>query len=89
MADGFITTEISAFAGTNPIIDGTISAGEWDDAFYLDASDFLGKYDVVPNPVGSVKMWYKVNAAMTELYVACINENDTELEDHDEVALIY
>jgi len=87
MADGFVTNEISAYSGSNPVIDGTISAGEWDDAFYLDASDFLGKYDVVPNPVGSVKMWYKVNAAMNELYVACINENDTELEDHDEVAL--
>lgn len=87
MADGFITTEISAYSGSNPVIDGTIAAGEWDDAFYLDASDFLGKYDVVPNPVGSVKMWYKVNESMTELYIACINENDTELEDHDEVAL--
>lgn len=87
MANGFITDEISAYTGSLPVIDGTISEGEWDDAFYLDASDFLGQYDVAPNPVGSVKMWYKVNADMTELYVACINENDTELEDHDEVAI--
>jgi hypothetical protein len=32
-------------------------------------------------------MYFKNNAAMTELYVACINENDVVLEDHDEVAL--
>jgi hypothetical protein len=87
MSDGFVTDEISAYVGTTPTIDGTISPGEWDDAFMLDASDFLGKYDIVTNPVGSVIMYYKTNAALTELYVACINENDTELEDHDEVAL--
>ncbi len=87
MSDGFVTGEISAYVGTAPVIDGTISTGEWDDAFMLDASDFLGKYDNAPNPVGSVIMYYKTNAELTELYVACINENDTELEDHDEVAL--
>lgn len=87
MSDGFVTGEISAYTGTTPVIDGTISTGEWDDAFMLDASDFLGKYDNLPNPVGSVTMYYKTNAGQTELYVACINENDTVLEDHDEVAL--
>ena len=61
--------------------------GEWDDAFVLDASDFLGKNDNTPNPVGSVTMFFKNNAAMTELYVGCINTNDILLEDHDEVAL--
>ena len=87
MSSGFVTDNISAYVGTTPVIDGTISAGEWDDAFYLDASDFLGKYDNLPNPVSSVPMYFKVNAALTELYVACINQNDTQLEDHDEVAL--
>lgn len=87
MSSGFITYEISAYTGTMPVIDGVISNGEWDDAFLLDASDFLGRYDNAPNPVGSVPMYYKVNDDMTELYVACININDTVLEDHDEVAL--
>ena len=87
MSNGFVTGDISAYVGSTPVIDGTISSGEWDDAFMLDASDFLGKYDNTPNPVGSVTMYYKTNAALTELYVACINENDTVLEDHDEVAL--
>lgn len=87
MSDGFVTGEISVYVGSTPTIDGTISAGEWDDAFMVDASDFLGKYDNTPNPVGSVIMYYKSNEAMTELYVACINENDSVLEDHDEIAL--
>lgn len=87
MSDGFVTGTISAYVGTTPVIDGAISAGEWDDAFMLDASDFLGKYDNMPNPVGSVTMYYKTNAAQSELYVACVNMNDVVLEDHDEVAI--
>jgi fibronectin type 3 domain-containing protein len=87
MSSGFVTDNISVYVGSTPVIDGTITAGEWDDAFELDASDFLGKNDNTPNPVGSVTMYFKNNAAMTELYVACINENDVVLEDHDEVAL--
>ncbi len=87
MAHGFVIDTISAYPGSTPTIDGTISPGEWDDAFKMDASDFLGTYENMPNPVGSVMMYYKVNQDMTGLYVACINENDTELEDHDEVAL--
>lgn len=87
MSNGFVTGDISVFEGSTPIIDGHISPGEWDDAFMLDASDFLGKYDNTPNPVGSVIMYFKSNPEQSELYVACINNNDTELEDHDEVAL--
>ncbi len=87
IAIGFVIDNISVYYGTTPIIDGTISAGEWDDAFEMDASDFLGTYDNMPNPIGSVMMYYKVNQDMTELYVACINENDVVLEDHDEVAV--
>jgi WD40 repeat protein len=86
-ASGFVIDNISVYTGSTPVIDGTISEGEWDDAFVMDASDFLGTNDNVPNPVGSVTMYYKMNEAMTELYIACINTNDTVLEDHDEVAL--
>lgn len=87
MSSGFVTDQISVFEGSTPQIDGTISDGEWDDAFMLDASDFLGKYDNTVNPVGSVTMYFKSNPEQSELYVACINQNDTVLEDHDEVAL--
>lgn len=85
--DGFVTDNISVYVGSTPTIDGIISPGEWDDAFALDTSDFCGAYDNAPQPIGSVMGYYKTNADMTELYVAYINMNDTELEDHDEVAL--
>ncbi len=87
VASGFVINNISVYVGSAPTIDGAISPGEWDDAFMMDASDFLGIYDNLPNPVGSVTMYYKVNQDMTELYVACDNQNDVTLEDHDEVAL--
>ncbi len=87
ISSGFVVNEISAWVGTTPVIDGIISAGEWDDAFLLDTSDFWGTYDNTIQPIGSVLGYFKVNAEMTELYVAYINYNDTELEDHDEVAL--
>lgn len=84
---GFVAQEIVAYNGTTPTIDGVISPGEWDDAFVLDTSDFLGTHDNTPQPIGSVIGYYKVNAEGTELYVAYENMNDTELEGHDEVAL--
>jgi hypothetical protein len=87
MSTGFVTDEVSSYPGSIPVIDGTISPGEWDDAFMVDASDFLGKYDNTTNPVGSVTMYFKNNPGMTDLYVASINLNDSVLEDHDEVAL--
>jgi len=87
MASGFVVSEISAYVGATPTIDGTLSPGEWDDAFMMDASDFFGTYDGNPNPMGSVTMFFKVNEAMTELYVACIDENKTVLVDNFTVAL--
>lgn len=87
MASGFVVNEISAYIGTTPAIDGTLSPGEWDDAFEMDASDFFGTYDNNPNPVGSVTMYFKVNEAMTELYVACIDRNKTVLQDNFTVAM--
>ena len=86
-ATGFITNQISAYVGTTPVIDGTISPGEWSDAFRVDLSDFIGIYDNAPDPIGSVMGYFKVNAALTQLYVAVENFNDTILNDHDEVAL--
>ena len=87
IASGFITNQISAYTGTTPVIDGTISPGEWSDAFSVDLSDFLGVNDNTPDPIGSVMGYFKVNSAMTELYVAVENFNDLVLNDHDEIAL--
>jgi len=87
VSTGFVTNEISVYHGTTPVIDGIISEGEWDDAFLIDNSDFLGTYDNTIIPVGSVMGYFKSNDSNTELYVAYINYNDVVLADHDEVAL--
>lgn len=87
VSTGFITNEISIYEGNTPTIDGVISDGEWDDAYMVDCSDFLGTYDNEINPIGSVMGYFKMNDAATEMYVAYFNMNDTDLEDHDEVAL--
>ncbi|MDP8201543.1 MAG: FlgD immunoglobulin-like domain containing protein [Candidatus Tenebribacter burtonii] len=87
ISSGFVVDEISVYEGTTPTIDGVITPGEWDDAYMLDTSDFWGSYDNTIQPIGSVIGYFKMNAAMTEMYVAYVNYNDTVLEDHDEVAL--
>jgi len=83
----FITNEIDAYLCTAPIIDGTISPGEYDCAFQIDQSDFLGKNDNSVNPIGSVMGYYMASPDKSMLYVAVENFNDVVLEDHDEIAL--
>jgi hypothetical protein len=87
ISTGYIVDEISAYVGTTPTIDGTISPGEWSDAFLVDLSNFLGRRDNITRPIGSVMGYFKVNADLSSLYVAVDNTLDTELNDHDEVAL--
>lgn len=87
ISTGFVTHEISAYTGIAPTIDGVISPGEWSDAFKVDMSNVLGRRDNIVRPIGSVMGYFKVNADKTALYVAVDNANDTELNDHDEVAL--
>ena len=87
ISTGFITDEISAWIGSTPVIDGVISPGEWSDAFEVDISNFLGRKDNIPRPMGSVMAWFKVNPAKSSLYVAVDNAYDILLEDHDEIAL--
>ena len=86
-ATGFINNNLSAYVGTTPVIDGVINSNEWSDAFRVDLSDYLGINDNAPDPIGSVIGYFKVNAALTELYVAVENFKDLDLNDHDEVAL--
>jgi hypothetical protein len=87
ISTGFVTHEITAWVGTTPTIDGTISPGEWTDACKVDISNFFGMEDNAPRPIGSVTAWFKVDAALTSLYVAVDNTLDTVLNDHDEIAL--
>lgn len=87
ISTGFITNEITAWVGSTPVIDGVISPGEWSDALQVDISNFLGRRDNILRPIGSVMAWFKVNAALSKLYVAVDNTFDVVLEDHDEIAL--
>lgn len=87
ISTGFLTSEISAYVGTTPTIDGTISPGEWSDAFEAELSNVLGRRDNIPRPIGSVTGYFKVSSDLSKLFVAVDNQNDTELNDHDEVAL--
>ena len=86
IATGFIASELSSYVGSTPVIDGVITPGEWTDAFKADISDLLGTRDNLPNPIGSVIAYFKVNPAKTSLYCAVENFNDAVFEDHDEVA---
>jgi hypothetical protein len=87
IATGFISDKLSAWVGSTPVIDGVISPGEWNDAFKVDISNFLGRRDNIYRPFRSVMAWFKVNPELTTLYVAVDNTFDTVLEDHDEIAL--
>lgn len=86
ISTGYIANELSSYVGTTPVIDGVISPGEWNDAFLADISDLLGTRDNLPNPIGSVMAYFKVNPEKTSLYCAVENFNDAVFEDHDEVA---
>ena len=88
ISTGFITHEITAWVGTTPTIDGVISPGEWSDANVKSTSPtFLEKKIISHRPIGSVKAWFKVDSALTSLYVAVDNTLDTVMDDHDEIAL--
>ncbi len=85
----YITNQIDAYVGSTPVIDGTISADEWADAFALQCGDFLGTNDNEIDAMTSVLAFFKVDSAIENLYVAVHNTNDFELEDHDEVGLYF
>lgn len=80
----FIAEEIDVYNGSIPNIDGVLSTGEYDDAFMVDVSDFLGN-DGQIDPRGTTIMYFKVSA--DKLYVGVDNFGDTELSSNDCVAL--
>lgn len=85
MALGFASTtsivgEIDVYDGTAPTIDGEMSAGEWDDAFRIDVSNYLDG-----SPLGSVVMYFKQDD--NYLYVCSENHLDNAWNDNDGVAM--
>lgn len=69
--------------GTVPVIDGVISAGEWDDAFKIDVSDVLGFGGGIPLPAGSVFMYFKFDDQNDMLYVAGEDFLNNTLDDNE------
>ena len=68
-------------ASTIPTFNGTISAGEWDDAIRVDISDVFG-YDQ-PDPPGSAYMYLKFDDTEKLLYVAAEDYLNTQLDDNE------
>lgn len=79
----YITHTIDVYEGSLPTIDGVMEEGEWDDAFKLESSDFLGQDGSIQPPM-SVTTYFK--SCGDYLYIAAVNTNDSELGDNDRVA---
>jgi hypothetical protein len=71
VSDSLITFDFSVPQSSNvPIIDGTISPGEWSDAVKVDISDVYGYSGSAPKPQGSAFLYIKFNQDTKMLYVA-------------------
>ncbi len=75
----YIVGEIDVYDGTAPTIDGIMSAGEWDDAFHVDVTNYL-----LPAAMGNVTLHLKMDDSF--LYVCSENRLDTEWTNNDGVA---
>lgn len=75
-----IVGEIDVYDGAAPTIDGEMSAGEWDDAFRVDVSNYL-----LGNHFGDVVMYFKQDNDY--LYVCSENHLDNSWNDNDGVAM--
>ena len=81
--DSLFTFTFEAPQGSVPVIDGVISAGEWDDAFMIDVSDVLGFGGGIPLPAGSVFMYFKFDDINDLLYVAGVDFLNHSLDDNE------
>ncbi len=74
-----ITAEIDVYRGTAPTIDGIMSDGEWDDAYTVDVSNYVGI-----TTLGNVILHFKMDSDY--LYVCSENHCDIEFNNNDGVA---
>lgn len=74
-----IVNEIDVYVGTAPTIDGIKAAGEWDDAFRVDVSNYLED-----RPMGTSILYFKMDDDF--LYVCSENYGDLTFHDNDGVA---
>jgi hypothetical protein len=84
VSDSLLTFNVVAMqSSVVPVIDGTISAGEWTDAVKIDISDVFGYSGGVPRPQGSVFLYMKFNQQTKMLYVAGEDFLNTALDNND------
>lgn len=81
--DSMFTFTFESPQGSVPVIDGIISAGEWEDAFKIDVSDVLGFGGGIPLPAGSVFMYFKFDDQSDMLYVAGEDFLNYTLDDNE------
>ncbi len=87
--DSLFTFSFAAPQGSDPVIDGVLSAGEWDDAFKVDVSDVLGYSGSPAIPQGSVFMYFKFDDQNDMLYVAGEDFLNTTLDDNEGFGLYF
>lgn len=87
--DSLFTFSFSAPQGNDPVIDGVLSAGEWDDAFKVDVSDVLGYSGSPAIPQGSVFMYFKFDDQNDMLYVAGEDFLNPTLDDNEGFGLYF
>ncbi len=87
--DSLFTFSLDVPQGSIPTIDGVISPGEWDDAFKVDISDVLGYGGGVPQPQGSVYMYFKFDDNTDMLYVAGEDLLNPTLDDNEGFGLYF
>lgn len=89
VSDSLLTFNFDTPQGSVPTIDGVISPGEWDDAFKVDISDIFGYGGGVPQPQGSVYMYFKYDDNTDMLYVAGEDFLNPTLDDNEGFGLYF
>ncbi len=87
--DSLFTFSFSAPQGSDPVVDGVLSPGEWDDAFKVDVSDVLGYSGSPAIPQGSAFMYFKFDDQNDMLYVAGEDFLNTTLDDNEGFGLYF
>ena len=89
VSDSLLTFSFDTPQGSIPTIDGVISPGEWDDAIKVDISDIFGYGGGVPQPQGSVYMYFKYDDNTDMLYVAGEDFLNPTLDDNEGFGLYF
>jgi len=89
VSDSMFTFNVDVPQASVPVIDGILSAGEWDDAFKMDISDVYGYGGGVPVPQGSAFMYLKFDDNTNMLYIAGEDFLNPTLDDNEGLGLYF